>query len=68
MLVINKILLYFLDRQLCSHASSVCFYAESLFPGHQRDVEPCLGRCPQPARGTKKDGVPAIFGAKMDPT
>ncbi|XP_059470094.1 phospholipase A1-like [Neocloeon triangulifer] len=54
------------NRQLCSHASSVCYFSESLFPGHERKAEPCLNRCPQPLRGTKREAEPVIFGASMD--
>ncbi|XP_059470331.1 uncharacterized protein LOC132193587 [Neocloeon triangulifer] len=55
--------------RLCSHASSVCFLAESLFA--ERQVEPCVNRCPQPPQRREETGNPpmrenATFGASME--
>jgi hypothetical protein len=52
--------------QLCSHASSVCFFAESLFSERARQVEPCFNKCPQPFKASLPDGENATFGADME--
>ncbi|CAB3381361.1 Hypothetical predicted protein [Cloeon dipterum] len=53
------------NRQLCSHAASVCYFSESLFQRVERKAEACVNRCPQPPRGTKREAEPVFVGATM---
>lgn len=46
------------DVELCSHARSVCYLAESLDPDTARKAEPCSRRCLQ--SGNKDSGRPIL--------
>lgn len=42
------------DAELCSHARSVCYLAESLDPDMARKAEPCTRRCVQGGGGSSR--------------
>lgn len=60
--VVEKLYLCVVDTELCSHARSVCYLAESLDTDKARKAEPCARRCLQGGEGDSNRVVINSFG------